>query len=30
MGTGSGILAVTIARERPDADVWATDISRAR
>ena len=27
MGTGSGILAVTIARERPDADVWATDIS---
>lgn len=28
MGTGSGILAVTIARERPDAEVWATDISR--
>jgi release factor glutamine methyltransferase len=27
MGTGSGILAVTIARERPDAEVWATDIS---
>ena len=28
MGTGSGVLAVTIARERPDAEVWATDISR--
>jgi len=27
MGTGSGILAITIARERPDAEVWATDIS---
>jgi release factor glutamine methyltransferase len=27
MGTGSGILAVPIARERPDAQVWATDIS---
>jgi len=27
MGTGSGILAVTIASERPDAEVWATDIS---
>jgi len=27
MGTGSGILAVTIARERPDAEVWATDIA---
>lgn len=27
LGTGSGILAVTIACERPDADVWATDIS---
>ncbi len=29
LGTGSGILAVTIARERPDAEVWATDISRS-
>ncbi|RZT32390.1 peptide chain release factor N(5)-glutamine methyltransferase [Cupriavidus agavae] len=27
MGTGSGVLAVTIARERADAEVWATDIS---
>lgn len=27
LGTGSGILAVTIACERPDAEVWATDIS---
>ena len=27
MGTGSGVLAVTIARERPDAEVWATDVS---
>jgi release factor glutamine methyltransferase len=27
MGTGSGVLAITIARERPDAEVWATDIS---
>ncbi|MEN7526542.1 MULTISPECIES: peptide chain release factor N(5)-glutamine methyltransferase [unclassified Cupriavidus] len=27
MGTGSGILAVTLARERADAEVWATDIS---
>jgi len=27
LGTGSGILAVTIARERSDAEVWATDIS---
>ncbi|WER45654.1 peptide chain release factor N(5)-glutamine methyltransferase [Cupriavidus sp. WKF15] len=27
LGTGSGILAVTIARERTDAEVWATDIS---
>lgn len=29
LGTGSGILAVTIACERPDAQVWATDISPA-
>ncbi len=29
LGTGSGILAVTIACERPDAQVWATDISAA-
>jgi release factor glutamine methyltransferase len=27
LGTGSGILAVTLARERRDAHVWATDIS---
>ncbi len=27
MGTGSGALAVTLACERPDAEVWATDIS---
>jgi len=27
MGTGSGILALTIALERPDATVWATDVS---
>lgn len=27
LGTGSGILAVTLACERVDADVWATDIS---
>lgn len=27
LGTGSGVLAVTIARERTDAQVWATDIS---
>ncbi len=29
LGTGSGILAVTLACERPDAQVWATDISPA-
>ncbi|MCT9119073.1 peptide chain release factor N(5)-glutamine methyltransferase [Cupriavidus gilardii] len=29
LGTGSGILAVTLACERPDARVWATDISPA-
>lgn len=28
LGTGSGVLAVTIARERHDAEVWATDVSR--
>jgi len=27
MGTGSGALAVTLACERPDAEVWATDVS---
>ena len=27
LGTGSGAIAVTIACERPDAQVWATDIS---
>jgi len=27
IGTGSGCLAVTLALERPDADVWATDLS---
>ena len=27
IGTGSGCLAVTLAVERPDASVWATDIS---
>ncbi|WP_083384168.1 peptide chain release factor N(5)-glutamine methyltransferase [Cupriavidus sp. USMAHM13] len=29
MGTGSGILALTLALERPDAEVWATDVSPA-
>ena len=28
IGTGSGCLAVTLACERPDAQVWATDVSR--
>ena len=27
IGTGSGCLAVTLAAERPDATVWATDLS---
>ncbi len=27
IGTGSGILAVTLALERPDARAWATDLS---
>lgn len=27
MGTGSGAIAVTLACERPDAEVWATDVS---
>ncbi len=27
LGTGSGCLAVTLAAERPDATVWATDLS---
>ncbi len=27
IGTGSGCLAVTLACERPDAQVWATDLS---
>ncbi|MBV9851517.1 MAG: peptide chain release factor N(5)-glutamine methyltransferase, partial [Armatimonadetes bacterium] len=28
IGTGSGCLAVTLAAERPDARIWATDLSR--
>lgn len=27
VGTGSGAIAVAIAQERPDADVWATEIA---
>jgi len=27
MGTGSGAIAVTLAAERPDLEVWATDLS---
>lgn len=29
VGTGSGCLAVALARELPEARIWATDISRA-
>ena len=28
IGTGSGAVAVSIARELPDADMWASDVSR--
>ncbi|MEM9403883.1 MAG: peptide chain release factor N(5)-glutamine methyltransferase, partial [Pseudomonadota bacterium] len=29
LGTGSGAIAIAVARERPLSDVWATDISEA-
>ena len=29
LGTGSGCIAVTLKLERPDAEVWATDVSDA-
>ncbi|MDZ4043929.1 MAG: peptide chain release factor N(5)-glutamine methyltransferase [Eubacteriales bacterium] len=29
VGTGSGALGVTVAKHRPDAEVWATDVSSA-
>ena len=29
LGTGSGIIAITLACERPDASIWAADISQS-